>query len=1623
MLAKDDVLGRVIERIEAQFGDEREAREVEEFVRRYYAWVPEEDLAGRSPVDVYGAAVSHYKFLKHRAPGETKVHVYNPNHEQDGWHSTHTVVEVATDDMPFLVDSVSMELNRLGHGIHLLFHPIVTVRRDADGNLEEILAPASDTTDALRESVIHVEVERRTEPEVIDGLTKGLERTLAEVRAAVSDFGAMKERVAVIVSELRDSPPATVSPDEANETADFLDWLADHHFTFTGFREYELREDPESGEDALYEVPDSGLGILRNPGGEPSVSGSFQRLSPEARRLAREPSLLNLTKTNAESRVHRPAHLDYIGIKKMDDAGNVVGERRFLGMYTSAAYSADPLDIPIVRGRVSSILEDAAFPRHSHYEKSLIEVFESYPRDQLLQTPLAELREIALGMLRLQERHRVKTFIRRDTFGRFVSCFVFVPRDRYDTEARVRIRNLLVERFGAKSVDFSVRLSESVLARLLFVIYTDPEDTEDYDVSEIEETVARATNTWTDDLYDSLVEGFGEERGTTLFHRYRDAFPAGYKEEFLARRAHPDIENMESLAEDGDLAMSLYHRLEEPENHLRFKLFRKGRLVSLSEVLPLLEHMGVTVDDEIGPFEIRPVCKPDSIEKFWVHDFGLRAERSLDTGEVRGIFQEAFRRVWDYEVEDDGFNRLVLRAGLDSREITVLRAVCKYLRQTNLTFSQSYMESTLDRNPHLARLLVRLFKARFDPQRQGRDNARAGAAAESLVAQINSALDDVASLDEDRIIRAFLNVVLAMRRTNFYRTDERDEHLPYLSFKLEPGELPELPEPRPRFEVFVYSPRMEGVHLRGGDVARGGIRWSDRPEDFRTEILGLMKAQMIKNAVIVPVGAKGGFVVKQPPPNADRETMQKEVVYCYSTLIRGMLDVTDNLTPDGEVLPPEGVIRLDADDPYLVVAADKGTATFSDIANGISDEYGFWLGDAFASGGSVGYDHKAMGITAKGAWESVKRHFRELGHDTQEEDFTVIGVGDMSGDVFGNGMLLSRHIKLVGAFNHLHIFLDPNPDPEASYAERERLFALPRSTWADYDESLISEGGGVFPRTAKSVALSPQVRELLGVEEEQLTPTELMSAMLKSEVDLLWNGGIGTYVKASSEASSAVGDRTNDALRVDGRELRCRVVGEGGNLGMTQLGRIEYALSRGGRVYMDAVDNSAGVDCSDHEVNIKVLLDRVVASGDMTGKQRNELLASMTEEVGQHVLRDNYLQTQALSNEVYQAGELADLHARYIAYLEGSGRLDRALEFLPSEATLSDRKSEGKGLSTPELAVVLSYTKLTLYQRLLASDAPDDEYLSGEMLRYFPGVLGERFSSGMRDHRLRRELVATSLVNSLVNRSGTTFAFRMGEETGAGFPDIARAYTAVREIFGLNEIWGEIEALDNAVPSATQTRMYLACIKLTERTTRWLLRNRKPPLDIAGAVEEFSPVARKLAEEVPAVVSERDREALDESIRALTDEGVPDGLARRVALLDVLYAALDVEEIARTTGETSRTAACVYLTIGDRMNLRWVRDHIEKLPKDNRWRTLARAALRDDLYGLQATMTAGIMSATDPAQSPEDRIQNWAEDNRRAVDRAIQVVRDVNQSGIYDLATLPVMLRELRNLVGTSGAE
>ncbi len=1058
---ESELVDSLCERVRERLPDARRAQG-ESFIRQYYRWVPPGDLSDRTRSDLYGAALSMWDLAQDRASGEVKVNVYNPDPGRDGWESPHTVIEVVSDDMPFIVDSVTMDLARRSYGIDLVIHPVLRVRRDAGGHLLEVLDPDADAPDAIAESVLHAEIARERDPKQLADLHAGVERVLDEVRAAVEDWGPMRDRANQLIDEFEERPPP-VDPGEIEEVKSFLRWVVDDHFTFLGYREYDLAIDRDGA--GLQVRPDSGLGILRRPPEHP-----FNRLGPKAVRLALAPISLVLTKANSRSTVHRPAYLDYIGVKQYSPEGDVIGERRFLGLYTSTAYHASLLEIPFLRNKVKRVLERAGFPPASHDLKALIEILESYPRDSLFQTDSDELFEIAMGILGLGERQRVRLFVRRDPLDRFVECLVTIPRDRFNTENRERVASILLEAFGGNHLDWTLQLSESVLARVLYVIHT-PDGTPDhYDVAAIESRLSDATRAWADDLRTALVSEHGEDRGLKLASRYERAFPPGYRADWPAHFAVSDIDRIEELSAGSGPIMSLYRPLSGQVGTLRCKLFSPG-VVSLSDVLPTFEHMGAQVVDE-RPYEI----SPSGQTKAWIYDFGLRCVAE-EIERVRDMFQKAFLAARRGELEDDGLNGLVLRAALSGREVTIIRAIAKYLRQAGIAFSDAYIQRTLLGHPDVARLLVKLFCARFDPD--DRDPERA----EHLTAEIGEAIDAVTSLDEDRILRSFQTVVGATLRTNYFVVDEDDAPRPFLSFKLDPEQIPFLPAPRPKFEIFVYSPRFEGVHLRGGKVARGGLRWSDRPEDFRTEVLGLMKAQMVKNALIVPVGSKGGFVLKRPPADGGRDGLLEEGIACYRQFLSGLLDVTDNIVR-GEVVAPNRVIRYDDDDPYLVVAADKGTATFSDIANEVSESYGFWLGDAFASGGSRGYDHKAMGITAGGAWESVKRHFRELARDIQQTDFTTVGIGDMSGDVFGNGMLLSRHIKLVGAFNHQHVFLDPDPDPDASYAERKRLFELPRSSWTDYDQGLISDGGGVYPRTAKSIPVSAQAREALGIEDE-----------------------------------------------------------------------------------------------------------------------------------------------------------------------------------------------------------------------------------------------------------------------------------------------------------------------------------------------------------------------------------------------------------------------------------------------------------------------------------------------------------------------------------------------------------
>ncbi len=1308
------------------------------------------------------------------------------------------------------------------------------------GTLQEVLddAASADEHDLVRESWMHLEVERIADPAEHRKLEQALQRVLGDVREAVEDWPKMHEKAVNIAEEL-DASKLPVGQGEVEEARELLEWLADEHFTFLGYREYSFTMRGEQG--VLRGVPGTGLGILRP---DPKLDSNAGLLPPEVSAKARERKLLILTKANSRSTVHRSSYLDYVGIKQFDENGEPVSECRFIGLLSSTAYTESVMQVPVLRRKAIELFRLTGFDPNSHSGKGLLDVLETYPRDELLQAPVEDLLPIVQSVLHLQERRAVKLFIRRDVYNRYLSCLVYLPRDRYTTAVRLKMQQILKDAIGAESVDYAAYVTESVLARVHFVVRMKQGETVgDYDSEILEQKVVEATRAWQDDFNVALHALGGDGAVNRLSAQYADAFPEAYKEDFDARVAVKDVTILDGLPADDGLAMSLYSPIDEEwEGERRFKVYRTGSALSLSQVLPLLTHMGVEVIDE-RPYEIR---RPSGTA--YIYDFGLRVPKdSEEREELRALFSETFQAVWEGRAESDNLNALVLRGSLSWRQVSILRAYQRYIRQGGTPFSQLYIENTFLNHVDVARLLVRLFETSFDPARGPGDDPDRVSAVDQLEKEIVSALDTVKSLDEDRILRSYLTVMKATLRTNYYQPGPDGQPRSYISFKLEPKAIPDLPQPRPAYEIFVYSPQVEGVHLRFGAVARGGLRWSDRREDFRTEVLGLVKAQMVKNSVIVPVGAKGGFYAKQlPDPAVDRDAWLAEGIASYKTFISGLLDITDNIVA-GDIVPPAQVVRYDGDDAYLVVAADKGTATFSDIANGVAKEYGFWLGDAFASGGSVGYDHKAMGITARGAWESVKRHFREMGHDCQNSDFTVVGVGDMSGDVFGNGMLLSEHIRLVAAFDHRHIFLDPTPDAASSYAERRRLFDLPRSSWADYDADLISAGGGVYPRTDKAIPISAEVREALKLEghPDTLTPAELMQAIVKAEVDLFWNGGIGTYVKAATETHADVGDKANDAIRINGADLRARAVGEGGNLGFTQLGRIEYAMA-GGRINTDFIDNVAGVDTSDHEVNIKILLDKVVADGDLTEKQRNDVIASMTDEVGALVLKSNYRQNIGLANATAQAPALMHVHQDWVRRLEREGLLNRELEFLPSVAEFKRRKAEGRGLTSPELSVLIAYTKIVLEAELLKTSLPDDEYLAAKLVSYFPKAIQDRFAEPMQSHQLRREIITTQVVNEFINSSGITAYHRLSLETGGTVEDVVRANLAASRIFAQPELLARNAELDNVVDAATQTGMRLETRTLVERATRWLVSNRRPPVDIAELIDFFAPGIAKL---------------------------------------------------------------------------------------------------------------------------------------------------------------------------------
>ena len=1581
-----------------------QAKQVEQFATCLYAHMSKDDLNARNDSDLYGAVLSLWNALNKTPKGETHLRVFNPSQSKHGWQSTHSIIEVIQPDMPFLVDSVGMALNRMGITAHMMLHTPLAIERSAQEVTKvTYLKQSPDSTEQV--AVFLIEIDRQNSSADIKALEREIQSVLGDVAASVNDWEAMSAKLSETIKDLP-KRPFPGEKQELEEAINFLTYLNNHHFTLLGYRQYDLKR--VEGDVELVPNMASSLGLMnKHHKAQPEQGLLLSSFSDSARKEALDHSLLILTKSSAKSRVHRPAYVDYIGIKRFDKKGNVVGEDRFIGLYASNVYNRSPREIPLLNEKVQRVLDRSGLTPRSHDYKALLNILENLPRDELIQANVEDLAHTAHGVLEMQDRDKLKLFVRKDGFGRFLSCLVYVSKDRYNTKLRQDTQRILAQHFNSKEdVEFTTYFSESTLARTHYIVKVDNNNM-DVDVAAIENNLIEAARSWEDKLNTALNNALGEEAGTHLMKRYANAFEQSYKEDVLPSSAVVDMQQLEALDDEHKLGMLFYQPQEAAlnDNKVRLKLFHKDEPIHLSDVLPMLENFGLRVINE-RPYE---VTTSDG-STFWILDFlmTVKVTNTDNIADSQDRFQTALSQVWQKKLEDDGFNRIILASGLTGREVSVLRAYAKYMRQIDATFSQAYIEETFGRYPQIADLLVKMFIRKFNPKLKTRTLGK-------FMEQINLRLDEVSSLDDDRIIRRYLDLINATLRTNFYQLDAKGEPKSYISFKFMPSMIPEMPRPLPKFEIFVYSPRVEGVHLRGGKVARGGLRWSDRREDFRTEVLGLVKAQQVKNTVIVPVGAKGGFVCKQLPTEGGREAFFTEGQECYRIFIRALLDITDNIV-NGEIVHPVDVVRHDEDDPYLVVAADKGTATFSDIANAISQEYNFWLGDAFASGGSNGYDHKKMGITAKGGWESVKRHFREVGIDCQTTDFTCLGIGDMAGDVFGNGMLLSKHTKLVAAFNHMHIFIDPNPDAAASYEERARLFALPRSSWEDYNSKLISKGGGIFLRSSKSIPLSAEMKQMLETEKASMTPTELMKELLKMPVDLIWNGGIGTYVKSSRETNAEVGDRANDALRVNGRELRAKIVGEGGNLGCTQLGRIEYAAN-GGRINTDFVDNVGGVDCSDNEVNIKILLNALVAEGELTLKQRNRLLEEMTEEVGQIVLQDCKDQTRTISVTQVRGAEQLKEQIRFIQYLEKEGKLDRALEFLPSEEELAERLANGRALTRPELSVLVAYAKMVLKEQLLTPEITEDTLLSQLLIAYFPKKLQELYSHKMVTHPLRGEIIATSLANELVNDMGLNFVQRMQDETGASVADAAICYTMAREVFGLAELTKSITDLNGIVPAVVQGEMLHQLRRNMRRACRWFLRHRNRSWSIEQTVAFFKPVFEQLKANVHSYLVEEEAAGIQAEINALIKENVPQDVASTVANMSTLFSTLDIAQIAQTEEKTVALVAETYFKLGARVELHWFLEQISAQPVTNHWQALARAAFREELDWQQRALTSVVLRTCSATSNAQSVISQWIDTNQALLERWFHMLADFKTSQSHEFAKFSVALRELNLLI------
>jgi glutamate dehydrogenase len=1522
-------------------------------------------------------------------------------------------LEIVQDDAPFLVDSIMGEIAEQGLSVRALFHPIVEVRRDRAG-------VRGQTGEAHRESMIQVILD----PVGADreqALVRGVTETLKDVRAAVEDFPAMVALMAKTLAELQLSDKAR--PEEIA----FLSWLQAEQFVFLGGRVYEYPRLPNgdyAAEEPLYQ-PKDGLGVLRDPSrhvlrraNEPAIL-----LADVKHRLLADPAL-TVAKSNVKSRVHRRGYMDYVGVKRYDADGRPIGEVRFVGLFTAEAYDEPAAAVPLIREKVAHVLARAGAAPGSHNEKRLKNIVENHPRDELFQMTEDELLEEALGILHLYDRPRVKLFERRDPFDRFASVLLFLPRDHYNSDLAARAGQILARAYRGRVSASYPSFSDAPLARVHYIIGFAPRDHEQPDLKALEALVTEAARTWEDRFEDAVrASGREPEEVAATLALYGDAFPAGYRDRFSPTEALADLAVIEAMAADQDTAVRAYRDPADSPLQFRFKFYRRQLPAVLADVLPVLDNMGLKALAEAG----FPVCR-NALPAVWVHDFEIEDPRGegLVFADLKEAFEDAVVAVWTGRTENDGFNRLVMELSIPWRDAALVRALARYRQQSGLDPSQRVQEEALSANPEVVKLILELFRVKFDPATGASLEARRRTA-EGVMSDVVEALQQVESLDDDRVLRRLALLVGAIQRTNFYQPGPDGRPKPYISFKVASDELTDLPAPKPYREIFVWGVNVEGVHLRFGPVARGGLRWSDRRDDFRTEVLGLVKAQQVKNAVIVPVGSKGGFYpkhlhAKTLAGGATPDAIRAEGIAAYKTFLCGLLDITDNLHADGRVIPPRHVIVHDGDDPYLVVAADKGTATFSDIANGVAEDYGFWLGDAFASGGSAGYDHKAMGITARGAWEAVKRHFRELGKDIQTEPFMVVGCGDMSGDVFGNGMLLSKQIRLLAAFDHRDIFLDPHPDPAKSWAERARMFALPRSSWQDYDRKLISKGGGVFSRSLKSIPLSAPVKAMLDISAEALSPAELIHAILKARAELLYLGGIGTYVKAKGEANAEVGDKANDAVRINGADLRVQVVGEGANLGLTQAGRIEFA-NAGGRVDTDAIDNSAGVDTSDHEVNIKILTGMLERTGELTRKKRDTLMRAMTDDVAEHVLAHNYDQTLALSlMEMDTVGEL-EPYAQFMAELEAKGRLDRAVEGLPDRAEVAERIAARRGLTRPELAVLLAYGKLELKREIVASRAPDDPWFDGLLEGYFPKAM-RKWAEPMRRHRLRRDIIATVVANDIINLCGPSFPHRLMPAAGADAQALTAGFEAAKAVLGLPAIWDAVAALDGKAPAAGQMALYRRLTSSLRGATFWLARRAaRDRLDVAALVKRYGPGFASLRKLTPAILSPVEQAGVAERVRQLTEAGAPETLASQAAALQPLTTAADLVDLAEASSWPLPNVARLYHAAGEAFGFDRVRQAAGAYAVGDQFERTALRRLIEELLTQQAEMARGLMAFAGSAQAggdvdaARDTATSWSALRREKADRARGVIAEIEASGGgWTFAKLTIANAALREL-------